>query len=56
MSNFNMTKIVATLGPATSSKEMIKTLFKTGVTMFRINSSHGDVNNHKQNLAWIREV
>jgi len=56
MNNFNMTKIVATLGPASSSKEMIRTLFKTGVTMFRINSSHGDVNIHTQNLAWIREI
>ncbi|MBR5555403.1 pyruvate kinase [bacterium] len=56
MQNFNMTKIVATLGPVSSSKEMIRTLFKTGVTMFRINSSHGDVNIHKQNLNWIREI
>ena len=56
MPNFNMTKIVATLGPVSSSKEMIRTLFKTGVTMFRINSSHGDVNIHKQNLNWIREI
>ncbi len=56
MNAFNMTKIVATLGPASSSKEMIRTLFKTGVTMFRINSSHGDVDIHKQNLTWIREI
>ena len=56
MNDFNMTKIVATLGPASSSKDMIRTLYKTGVTMFRINSSHGDVGIHKQNLAWIREI
>lgn len=56
MNDFNMTKIVATLGPASSSKEMIRKLFKTGVTMFRINSSHGDINIHKQNLSWIREI
>ena len=56
MDNFNMTKIVATLGPATNTKEMIRTLYKTGVTMFRLNSSHGDIEMHKQNLKFIREV
>ena len=56
MDNFNMTKIVATLGPATNTKEMIRKLFKAGVTMFRLNSSHGDVEMHKQNLTFIREI
>ena len=40
MDNYTMTKIVATLGPATSTKEKIRELFKNGVTMFRLNSSH----------------
>lgn len=56
MDNYTMTKIVATLGPATASKEMIKKLYKAGVTMFRINSSHGDAEFHGQNLKYIREV
>ena len=56
MDSFTMTKIVATLGPATSTKEMIKKLLHTGVTMFRINSSHGDVEIHKKNLSFIREL
>ena len=56
MNCFTMTKIVATLGPATSSKEMIKKLFEAGVTMFRLNSSHGDVEMHKKNLSYIREI
>ena len=56
MDNYTMTKIVATLGPASSTKEKIKELFKAGVTMFRLNSSHGDVEMHKQNLAYIREI
>lgn len=56
MNDYTMTKIVATLGPATASKEMIKKLFKAGVTMFRINSSHGDVEFHCQNLKYIREI
>lgn len=56
MINFNMTKIVATLGPVTSSKEMVKKLYENGVTMFRINSSHGDVDIHSKNLSYIREI
>lgn len=56
MNNFNMTKIVATLGPASNTKETIRKLYKAGVTMFRLNSSHGDVEMHKQNLSYIREI
>ncbi len=56
MNKYTMTKIVATIGPACASKEMIKKLFKAGVTMFRINSSHGDVNFHSNNLKCIREI
>ena len=56
MNNLTMTKIVATLGPATSNKNMIKKLFEAGVTMFRLNSSHGDVEIHKNNLTYIREL
>jgi len=56
MDSYTMTKVVATLGPASCSKEMIKKLFDAGVTMFRINSSHGDVDFHQQNLDAIREI
>ena len=56
MNSYTMTKIVATLGPATSSKAMIKKLFDAGVTMFRLNSSHGTEEFHKQNLTYIREI
>lgn len=56
MNNQTMTKIVATLGPATCTKEKIRDLFHAGVTMFRLNSSHGDVESHKQNLSYIREI
>lgn len=56
MKHYTMTKIVATLGPATSTKEAIKNLYKTGVTMFRINSSHGNQEIHLKNLNFIREV
>ncbi len=56
MNKFNMTKIVATLGPASNNKDMIRKLFKAGVTMFRLNSSHGDVEVHQRNLTFIREI
>ena len=51
MDNYTMTKIAAT-----STKEKIRELFKNGVTMFRLNSSHGDVEMHKTNLSYIREI
>lgn len=54
--DYTMTKIVATLGPATASKDKIRELFKAGVTMFRINSSHETVEVHERNLNWIREI
>ncbi len=56
MDNYTMTKIVATLGPSSNTKEMIKKLYEAGVTMFRMNSSHGDVEFHKKNLQIIREI
>ena len=38
----NKTKIIATVGPATASKEMIRHLILNGVDTFRINMSHSD--------------
>ena len=42
MPNNKKTKIIATLGPATSSKEVLYQLAKEGVNVFRINFSHAD--------------
>ncbi len=50
------TKIVATLGPATSTKDSVRALFEAGVDVFRLNFSHGTLDDHRQRLAWIREV
>ena len=50
------TKIIATLGPATSEPEQIKRLIKTGVNVFRQNMSHGDHDYHKKTYAYIREI
>src|SRR5574344_1544444 len=55
MKNYTGTKIVATLGPSSDTKEKIKALAQAGVTMFRLNSSHGDEAQHLRNLTYIRE-
>lgn len=49
-------KIVSTLGPASSSKEMIKTLFLAGVDVFRLNFSHGTHEDHAERYRFIREI
>src|SRR5690554_4317405 len=48
------TRIVATLGPATDSKEMIGRLLLAGVNVFRLNFSHGDQELHRQTVSNIR--
>ncbi|NVJ69211.1 MAG: pyruvate kinase [Alphaproteobacteria bacterium] len=47
------TRIVATLGPASSSYERIKKLFLTGVDVFRLNMSHGE---HKDKEALVHTI
>lgn len=48
------TKIVATLGPACSSKEVIKNMIDAGVNVFRINFSHADYEDVKERIDIIR--
>lgn len=50
------TKIIATLGPATSSKEVMLELVKAGADVFRINFSHADYELVKRNVDIIREI
>jgi pyruvate kinase len=49
-------KIVATLGPASSSEEMIGRLFEAGVDVFRLNFSHGQQSDHKERVGIIRAI
>ena len=49
-------KIVATLGPASSTPEMIATLFQAGVDVFRLNFSHGTQDDHRERLETIRAL
>ena len=53
---FPFTKIIATLGPATSSKEAIHELAVAGANLFRLNFSHGSKETHAQNVKNIRSI
>jgi len=52
----NTVKIVSTLGPASSSKEMLKKLINAGVDIFRLNFSHGTHDEKRELVKRIREV
>ncbi len=49
-------KILATLGPASRSPEMIEKLLRAGADAFRVNMSHGDHATHAETIASIRSV
>lgn len=49
-------KIVATLGPATSTQDAIEKLFEAGVDVFRMNFSHGSHENHKRVHGIVRSL
>ena len=49
-------KIVATLGPASSTPEQIRALFDAGVDMFRLNFSHGTHDDHDARFETIRRI
>lgn len=50
------TKIVCTLGPATSSPEIIAALVEAGLDVARINMSHGDRDGHREMIELLREA
>ena len=50
------TKIVATLGPASSSPERLRGLFEAGADVFRLNFSHGAPDDHKQRVELLRAL
>ncbi len=54
--SFRRTKIVATIGPATSSPEKIRELIEAGATTLRLNFSHGNHADHHRNICTIRQV
>jgi len=56
LKRYRKTKIIATLGPASSTREIIGNLFKSGVDVFRLNFSHGTHKDHRKNISIIREI
>jgi len=50
------TKIVCTIGPATSSKHMLARLVYAGMNVARLNFSHGQMSDHAAQIRIIREV
>src|SRR5262245_45509895 len=52
----NRTKIVATIGPASWSRPVLRQLIDAGVNVFRLNFSHGTHNEHSAILADIRAL
>jgi len=50
------TKIVATLGPSSASRERIEALFEAGADVFRFNFSHGSHDDHAARFAIVREI
>ncbi|MFT7285511.1 pyruvate kinase [Nonlabens sp.] len=56
MPNTKKTKIVATLGPATSTKEVLLDMMKAGVNVFRINFSHADHEDVRERVQMIRDI
>lgn len=54
--NLRRTKIVCTIGPATSTADEIKGLILAGMDVARLNFSHGDHESHREALRLIREI
>jgi pyruvate kinase len=50
------TKIIATLGPSSSSLEVLTRLFQAGADVFRLNFSHGTHEDHAARIAMIRDI
>jgi pyruvate kinase len=56
MTTNKKTKIVATLGPACSTKEVLKAMIEAGVNVFRVNFSHADYTDVKAKIDLIRSI
>jgi pyruvate kinase len=53
---YNYTKIVATMGPASAKKEVLTAMIQAGVNVCRLNFSHGKAQDHKAVIDVIRQI
>lgn len=56
ITDFKKTKIIATVGPASSSPEVLRALITEGVDVFRLNFSHGTHADHLKVIKHVREI
>lgn len=56
LNSLRRTKIVATIGPATSSPEVLKAIIEAGATTLRLNFSHGSHADHQRSIRLIRQT
>jgi len=54
--NVRRTKIVCTIGPGSSSPEVMRGLIEAGMNVARFNFSHGSHRDHATNIARLREL
>ena len=54
--NLNKTKVIATLGPSSTKKSVLKSLIEEGVNVFRVNFSHANHDEVKNTISNIREI
>ncbi|NNC99282.1 MAG: pyruvate kinase [Gammaproteobacteria bacterium] len=54
--NANRTKIVATLGPASNSVEVLESMIANGCSVFRVNFSHGSHESHSKSISLVRKA
>jgi len=52
----NNTKIVATIGPASATKKVLKSMIESGVNVCRLNFSHADYDTHLKTIQTIKEI
>ena len=52
----NKTKIVATIGPASDTPDMLQRLIRAGLNVARLNFSHGDLAGHAEHIKRIRSA
>ena len=52
----HMTKIVATIGPASESPEVLRQMLEAGMAVARLNFSHGDFDSHQRVIDHLRQA